>query len=429
MMHQGEHIKRLILADKMPTFLSRVERINEKLKSGGLPIIKITHGDSTIRAIDVPGFGAARLPMVEIMITREATSLSAGAVQLLAKTTIDASLGTGALQHRTYGELTAEQRERVEHPANPAACDHCTSNRNRAYIFTLNTPGGVMRVGGGCMKDFMGFDMTRWAGALNDVIEEAEKLSQITFSEVNEHEVIPLRLFLGEAVKLVAEHGYQKRETGFPTGEMAFEICQALICDNVETESPEVKDRVSAVIDYIKDSEYREKDKHLDYFVNLRTMVNVGHLTLKQANLIASAVASLDRHQGALRKEEEHRGIAETFVGQPKDRLVLKNLKLHSVSPGSNMYGATTTFRMTDENGAYYQWKAAGIFDMEAGGTVNLIGTIKHERFYSGFYKKEICCNSLSRCQFLTPEEVLALESKKPRKKSAAPSVDKSPAP
>lgn len=418
-MHQGAYIKRQVLADKLPILMARVARINEKLKAGALPAIEVTHGASSIVDVYIPGAGNARLPMVEVLIAREAPSSSAGYVQLLAKTTIDASLGTRALQHRTFGELTPEQRERVEKPENPAACDHCTSNRNRAYIFTLNTPGGVMRVGGGCLKDFMGFDMSRWAGSLNEVIEESEKLSQITFKEVNEHEVIPLRLFLGESIKQIAAHGYQKREFGFPTGEAAFQACQALICENIENEDPEHSDQVSAVIDYIKDSEFRDEDKHRDYFVNLRTMVGVGHLTRKQSNLIASSVVALQRYHAELRKAEAHKGVAETFVGNPKDRLLLKNLKLDAVLSGSNMYGFTTTFRMTDENGAFYQWKASGHYDATPGTTINLTGTVKHEKFYSNWYKKEVCCNSLSRCVILTPEEVLELEKKKSPKKKA----------
>jgi hypothetical protein len=426
-MHQGSYITRSILADKMPILLAKVGRINEKLKAGALPIIEIKYGLSYITSINIPGTGTARLPMVEVSIAREAPSHAKGFVQLLAKTTIDPSLGTSALLHRTYGDLTPEQRERVEKPENPDACDHCTSNRKRSYIFTLDTPGGVMRVGNGCLKEFVGFDMSRWAGALNDVIEVTDKLSEITFNEVNEHEVIPLRLFLSEAVKHVASHGYQKRDTGYPTGEMAFQVCQALICDNVEDEEPEHRDQVSAIIDYIKDSEYRVNDKHQDYFVNLRTMVNLGHLTLKQSNLIASAVVSQTRYQAELRKAELNRGMAEAFVGEPKERLLLKDLKVEAVLHGHNDYGYTTTFMMTDINGAFYQWRASGQHDMAAGGTISIIGTVKHENFYSNWYKKEVCCNSLSHCKFLTPEELLNMENKKPRKKSATPGLDHSP--
>lgn len=427
-MHQGAFIERQIMAEKLPRLMARIDKINEKLKSGALPLIAVEYGAAQIRAVNIPGNGIASLPMIDVRIAREADSPSAGFAQLLAKTTIDSSLGTSAMQHRTYGELTAEQRQLVQDPPNPAACDHCTSNRNRAYIFTLNTPGGLMRVGGGCLKDFMGFDMARWAGALNEVIEETDRVAQISFSEVNEHEVIPIRMFLGEAITHIAKHGYHKRETGAPTGEMAFELCQALVCENVDAEPPELSQRVSQVIDYIKDSENRSEDKHKDYFVNLRTMVEVGYLTRRQSNLIASAVASLQRHEAELAKKDEYKGVGLNFIGQPKERLLLKNLKLEAVIPGSNNYGSTTTFKMIDDAGNLFQWKATGVFDIEAGGTINLVGTVKHEEFYSSWYRKVVLYNTLSRCQILTPEEVLEFETKKPRKKSAA-SMDNSPSP
>ena len=422
-MHQGAYITRKVLAEKLPPLLSKVERVNEKLKAGGLPIIQVTHGAAAITDVNIPGTGTARLPMIEITIAREAPSPTAGYVQLLAKSTIEKHLGAETLQHRTYGDLTDEQRERVEKPANAAACDHCTSNRNRSYIFTLDTPGGIMRVGNGCLKLFLGFEMSRWATALNEVIEEADKLSKISFREVNENEVIPLRLFLSEAIKQIALSGYQKRETGYPTGEMTFQTCQALICEDPDpAEDPGLRDQVSDVINYIKDSEYRESDKNKDYFVNLRTMIDVANLTRRQANLVASAIPSFTRYQAEIQRAEANKGFAETFIGEVGERMLFKNLTVKSVKLGSNDYGYTTTFWMTNEEGAYFKWKASGHYEMEEGGSISVSGSIKeHDKFHSSWYGKEVMCNILTRCKILSPEDVLALESKKPRKKRAAP--------
>jgi hypothetical protein len=428
-MHPGGYIIREILADRLPILLKKIARVNEKLKAGALPLIEVTHEFNHITNVKVVGAGTVKLPMARVLIAREAPSAATGYVQLLAKTTIEASLGSAAMQHRTYGEITPEQRERIQNPKEAGACDHCTSNRQRSYIFTLNTPGGTMRVGGGCLKDFMGFDMSRWTNSLNEVIDEAERLSHITFKEINEHEVIPVRMFLGEAIKHVATHGYRNRDSGYPTGGLTFEICQALIDEREsEMEEPEMEDQVSAVIGYIKNSVNRPEDINKDYFVNLRTMLDVGYLTQNQANLIASSVASFHRFEADLAKKAANSTVGVNFIGTQKERLVLKDLRIEGVYPDHGQYGTTSKFTFIDADNNVYQWKASGFFEPEIGRVVTVQGTVKeHSTFFTKMYGKEVNCTVLTHCKFLTPEDVLALESKKPRKKSAAPVSEVSP--
>jgi len=421
-MNLNEHIIRDILVSKLPYFETRLSKINEKLKSGGLPPIEVINHGAHLRRMDLPGGGIVKLPMVTLSIVRAAPSPTAQRVQVLAKTTLELvkKLDSDGMLHKTYGTLTDEERDIVQNPANPSGCDHCSSNRNRAYIFTLKTPGGVMRVGGGCLKEYVGFDMSRWTNSLNEVIADADKFAEVSFREMSENEIIPLRLFLSIAHKLIEKDGYRNRDMGESTGAQAFMLAQAAVGSGAEREDPEDTVAVDEVLTFIKGSIHREQDAQLDYFVNLRTMAQVGYLTTKQANLLASAPQAYIRYLRDLaRKEEErkrHEGTSHVginFIGEKKQRMLLEDLSVSYVKPDSNEYGAFTKICFLDPSGNHFTWKASGVIDVEVGQTVQLVGTVvEHQNFYSKTYGKHINDNKISRCQILTLEEVLEARAK-----------------
>lgn len=419
-MNLDEHIIRDILTSKLPNFLARLEKINTKLKSGGLPPIEIVNHGSHTRPVTLQGRGIVNLPMATISILRQAPSPSAQRVQVLAKTTLDSRLSSEAMTHKTYGNLTDEERNVIHHHPDPGACDHCSSKRNRAYIFTLKTPGGLMRVGGGCLTDFVGFDMSRWANSLNEVIESADKYAEVTFREMADNEVIPLRLFLSIANNLIEENGYRNRDMGESTGEQAFFLSQSAISGGMEREDPEHTVAVDQVLTFIKNSVHREQDAHSDYFVNLRTMADVGYLTTRQANLMASAPQAYRRYLRDLARQEEERKrlegsshIGMNFIGEKKQRMLFEDVVVSYVKPDSNFYGAFTKICFLDAAGNHFTWKASGVIEAEVGQTLQVLGTITdHESYYSKTYGKEIKDNKISRCQMLSVEEVLETRTK-----------------
>lgn len=419
-MKLDEHIIRDILVSKLPNFMARLEKINAKLKSGGLPVIEIVNHGSHYRTMDLKSRGMVKLPMATISILRQAPSPTAQRVQVLAKTTLDSRLSSEAMTHKTYGNLTDEERNIIQHHPDPGACDHCSSKRNRAYIFTLKTPEGIMRVGGGCLTDFVGFDMSRWSNALNEVIESADRYAEINFREMAENEVIPLRLFMSIANNLIERDGYRNRDMGESTGSQAFLLSQSAISSGMEGEDPEDTAAVDEVLTFIKTSVHREQDAQSDYFVNLRTMADVGYLTSRQANLMASAPQAYRRHQRDLARKEEERKknegashIGNNHIGQKKQRMLLEDVVVSYVHSDTNFYGAFTKICFLDPAGNHFTWKASGIIEVEVGQTLQVLGTINdQDSFYSKTYGKEIKDNKISHCRMLTVEEVLDTRTK-----------------
>lgn len=424
-MNLDEHIIKDILVSKLPHLEARITKINEKLKSGGMPLIEFVNHGAHNRLMDLQGRGKVTLPMVTVSISRSTPSPTAQRVQVLAKTTLDPNLTSKLMLHKTYGALSPDEREIITDPEKsgrlPGGCDHCSSNRNRSYIFTLKTPGGVMRIGGGCLKAFVGFDLSRWTNYLNEAIQEVEKYSEVTFKEISENEIIPLRVFIAIANTLVTRDGYRSRDMGYSTGSEAYALAQAAVESGAKREDPEDTQAVDEILTFIKTSIHREQDAHNDYFMNLRTMVDVNYMTSKQANLLASAPQSYKRHlQDIARKEEERRRqegtdhIGRNFVGKIKDRKLFEDLTVVYVRPDfDERFGASTKICMVDSVGNYFTWKASGSIEIEANEVVQVLGTItKHETYYSKTYGREINDNKISRCQFLTPEEVLETRKK-----------------
>lgn len=423
-MQHFEPITRDILATKVHQFEEKVSKINERLKGAGLPKIEIKVVGTSQRPIDVAGRGTALLPITTIAISRQASSQTTGLVQVLAKSDLNPALDSvaeNAATHRTYGTLTEEERQLVQNPPNPRACDHCNSNRPRSYIYTLKTESGLMRVGGGCLKEFVGFDMPRWATALNDVIEAADKFTEITFREQEENQIVPIRVFLAFAHTLIQRDGYRNRDYDFSTGMEAMTLAREAVAAGAEREELSDTPIVDDLVAFIKTSIHRSDVAQNDYFVNLRTLADVGYLTYKQANLVASAPQAyanyqiqLARQAAELAKQQGNSHIGLNFVGKIKDRTLLEDLKVvFTKAEHDDRFGSSTRINFVDPKGNYFSWKASGVIEVEVGQTLQVLGTItRHDTYFSKTYGREIKDNKISRCSFLTPEEVLETKAK-----------------
>lgn len=421
-----------ILQDRMPTLQSKIDKLNEKLKAAGAPLITLKLGEPEVRRIDPEGNGDY-MPVRRVEVSREVLA-PIGRIELLAATKIDPT--TQFMEHRTFTKLTRAEDEKVRSPIAPCFCDHCETNRLRIYIYTLKTPEGVSRVGSGCLDSFAGFSMSKWQEAYKAAVKTVEEIEAITFTDAQEHTVIPVDLFLREAVVQIEANGYRNGYSGgYHTGGETFTVLRAKLKEIEDGEieySPQTVKKADEIKAFIISSQLNPVKRADDYYSNLRALLDFGHLTHRQAGLLASSVISHEKEMRQVQEQAKMAGVANAFYGSPKDKVKLKNLKVDGVYPKDGQWGPKTEIVMYDEQGHMFKWNATGLFDLKKGQTVHLTGTLaKHENWTSHKLGKEMFQNTVSHCKFHSLEEIEALivtpvKVKKPRK---ARELDDSPSP
>lgn len=423
---------RYILQDRIPTLQSKIDKINEKLKAAGAPLIALKVGAPEISRIDVNGEGDY-LPVQKVEISREVMA-PIGRIELLAATKVDPT--TQFMEHRTFTKLTREEDEKVRSPVAPCFCDHCETNRLRIYIFTLKTPEGVSRVGSGCLDSFTGFNMSKWQDGYRNAVKAVEEIEVITFTEAQQHAIMPVELFLKEAIEQIGSNGYSAGYSGnYNTGLEAFSALRAKLKDVESGEiqySPATVKKTQEVMYFIRTSDANPARRVDDYFSNLRALLQYGHLTHRQAGLLASSVISFDKEVKQVQERAKHSTRGNEFVGQVKDKLLLKNLVVDGAYIKDGEWGPKTEIDLYDDKGIYYRWNATGVVELEKGETVHVAGTLsKHSQFYSNKFGKEMFQNNITRCKFHTLDEIeeLIATPVKVKKTRKAKEIDESPSP
>lgn len=426
--------KRYVLQTRMPLLQQRIDAINEKLKAAKAPLIEMSITGPFVQRIHF-GLYSRLLPVMKVELNRELDGPK-GEVKVLALSTVDKT--TQWMEHKTFTKLTPEQDVQVRLTDTPCLCDHCGTNRIRVYMYTLETQDGIKRVGSGCVDEFAGLSIRSWQAAYQKAEESIEKYSDIDFSVVDDHSVVPVLEFLKESIMHVKEHGYLTfNETGRSSG---FEAFQAL-GDRMDAEGesptypPEVVAKAKAVRDHILTSAADPLRRDKDYWCNLISLVEYGHLTMRQSSLLCSSIKSYETHLSKMALPVQGAALANEHFGTEGERIPLKNLQVASAYADEGRYGWQTKITFYDEKNRLFEWNAAGRIDLKAGETVHLVGTLgKHETFESKKYEKIMYKNTLKRCKFHSLEEIDEIIEKakspklKRRAKEPTPEVETQPA-
>jgi len=413
--------ERYILVDRLQLLQQRIDKINEKLANSKAPLIQMTVSEPEIRRMNL-GVGTRMLPVVKVALVRELTGPK-GEVKMLALSTVDKT--TQWMSHKTFTKLTPEQDEQVRLTDTPCLCDHCGTNRIRIYMYTLETEDGIKRIGSGCVDEFAGLQIRGWQAAYQKAIESIEQFSEIDFSMADDHSVVPVMDYLKEAIMQINEIGYMTRTNhGRSTAAEAFTaLGQKMDLEGGSPSYPAATvDKASEVRDYILKSEADPSKRDEDYWKNLRSLIQFGHLTIRQASLLCSSVKSYESHLSKLQSVVEGAELANEYFGNKGERTPLKNLTISYIDPKyDGKFGPTTKITMYDEKNHLFEWRAAGLFDLKKGDVVHLVGTIDdQETFESKKYNKTMHKNILKRCKFHTLEEIdeLIEAAKNPKPKS-----------
>lgn len=431
-MRLKENEERFILESALPLLRAKIDKINEKLQTAKVPLISMTAGEPHIRKFR-SGMFFGGLPVVKVELSRAVTA-PIGEVKVLALTKVDNK--TEFMEHKTFTKLTPEQDEKIRLPEAPCLCEHCNRNQPRVYIYTLETPDGVKRVGSGCVEGYTGFNFKIWQAAYEKAVEAVDKYVEIDFAAVQAHSVLPVDAFMCEVALQTEKFGYQTRaDHGISTGQESFSEL-TLKLDALEAGEysypREIIELVEKVKDFFRETEFDVAKRDIDYYANLRALMQFGHLTTRQASLLGSTIVHYQSQMAKKATVKAGQELGNEFFGTVKDRIPLKNLKVDSVWTDHGQFGLTTKITMFDDKNRMFVWKASGGFDVKSGDVVHLVGTIaKHETWYSKKLGKDMHENSLQRCKFHTLEEIdeliSAANSPKAKRKAKAPAQELQP--
>jgi hypothetical protein len=402
-------------AARLDRFIAHVSRLNDKLKANGAPILEYECSNTSI--LRYPDGNL--YPVIQVSLKRNLDA-PVGQVELISMSKVN--LVTEVMSHKTYRDLTKQERLAVEHPAGACLCDHCETVRPRVYMYTLKTHEGIKRVGSGCLDKYTGLDYKRWIDAYQNATNEIDKLREMDFTEAVHHAVHPASTFLCEAIELIESTGFKPKSYGAScTGHIAFENLIAKSSDLNETiaeYSHQVSAKAREVLDFLLETEFDPKRSGSDYHNNMKLVAEFGYLTRDQAPLLASSVVAYHEHEIQKQKSLEQSHIGRLHIGASAEKVILEDLTVEYVQRREGRYGESTELRFLDQSGNLIKWKASGRKDLVAGEKINLKGTVAdHEEWYSSKYSKLVACTKLKNCKILSDVDLKKAKETPEKKK------------
>lgn len=410
-MIQATTIKEIsIPTERLDALMARIERINEKLKTSGAPLIQIEVLDQKMDKVK-SGVAAGMVSMTKLQVIRHVES-DKGQVRVLAVSHLN-NLNNGFETHRFYDRLTDAQIDRVTSPEkSPNFCDHCETVRLRSKMYTVQVGDKISRVGTSCLDEFAGMKLMPWARAMEEADKALEQFSELSPEVMRRIVTVPVDLFLEEVFKIRENNAsYDELVTHEYHRALATEAYLSASVkiqnDDEEPASEQIREKVAQVKQFIMRTEIDPEKRSIDYFLNLRNLLKHGYVSTGEIALLTSSIRSMERDIELKRKKEQNKNLGNRFVGEIKERLVLKNLIVESVYVKDGEYGYVTDIKFRDSENNFFSWRASGYFDLEVGSTVHLVGTVKnHEKWESKKYAKTIFDNQITRCKIMSEEEI-----------------------
>lgn len=292
-------------------------------------------------------------------------------------------VGDGMVVRRAPGTNEIElDREKIV----PGECDHCgtTRRRNATFIVRHAATGETKQVGATCIKDFTGWDgrpVFISESSVEDELSGVWGRFDATFQEPTTSTV------LAAAIAIVDTYGYQRGSTS----ELVFDLLYGTtkhaqeLRANIRVVGPErVDEVVSTILAQEPDSEYME---------NLHAILRSGAVSWRHRRLTVSAVAAYQRIIG---RDQERKARVDAWIGERGQRLpvtgrVTKVVTLDGYMP--NTYSRLVVIE-TDQGTVKTFTTAQWAWDVERGGEVSLVGTVKDHEEYEG--RKETVMTRLS---------------------------------
>lgn len=153
-------------------------------------------------------------------------------------------------------------------------------------------------------------------------------------------------------------------------------------------------EEAQAILDFITSDEFKGSS---EYVINLKAIAACESVSSRNEALLASAVGAYRRHQGQVAERATRPEVIEEFVGQPKDKVEVKDLTVTGHRLIDSQYGTTHLYTFLAADGHRYKWFSSNGQGWSEGDKIEgLKGTVKGHDEYNG-HKSTV----LTRCKAL----------------------------
>lgn len=265
------------------------------------------------------------------------------------------------------------------------ACDHCGTSRDRKATIILRSreTQEFVQVGKGCLKEYTGVSMSRYAMFLSffDKVEEYVEMCEQdkTVRVQRQYQVDDI---LEQTIEEVNKNGYVSRNLANETGKdsTAYTVCNILWgCKNIMTgELLNSRYKVSSTtkkhVEEIKKfyAEY-EDISGSDYIKNLQLLLKCKWVKANDVGLVVSAKGMYERLLN--QQKEAQQKVKSEFAGNEGDKIAFIGKPI-CVYSDYNEYGKFYIYKIVVEEGKHiFSWKTQKSLDREKEYSFN--GTIK----------------------------------------------------
>ena len=290
-------------------------------------------------------------------------------------------------------------------------CDHCKTQRYRNKTFiVLHDDGRELRVGSGCIKDFLGHKNAE------QILNHAKSLAFLDFNDYKDPSIgmgytpdeFPVVDVMAYAAKHIRVHGWTSKGKAAEWGTMPtsahvdtdFEDLNCGRGGRVEKPSEADVELAKAALAWI--SEFDLKDPAIqDYIYNCGLIAKTSMARYWEFGLVCSIVASYQNHLLKLTEQTLEKKTSDWVgeVGQKKFEVDVTFLKEWGFS---GQWATVYIMKFVDADGNIFIWKTASPVSVKAGDKLKLVGTIKaHDEKYDTKqtvmtrckYKLLVACN------------------------------------
>ena len=323
-----------------------------------------------------------------------------------------------SVEHTEKGNIFAKAMTDVEIPAryrtSKPTCEHCNSNRSRAYTFiVMNTITGEFKmVGKSCLMDFthgLSASTAAWFTSLKTIFQEAEE-APIGSGGWGERYFDTTEV-LSYAAETIRKFGYvrsnndncnqtsTKQRTidflcvdkgmtrGWPENEIK-RVMREMEQVKFNPESTEIKELVTAALAWIGG-----QDATNDYLHNLKTACSLKFSPWSRIGMLVSLFPTYDRElEIQTRKAEaeaKSKKEAQTskHIGNIGERIHFAVQSVKCLTSWETTFGyyPTTTYlyKIVDAEGNIFTWKTSNIID-DDNIPQSVVGTVKEHTEFRG---------------------------------------------
>ena len=401
---------------KIEVFQKRISKMSNKAKKLGLEPFKVEYISEEVVEV---AHNKKKYNLSYTTVTVEGEAPQIEGYNLIAM--LERFNGENIVKRFSFtDEQLAEKQISFEQLAHRTTeCNHCNSNRARKYIMVLENveTGEIIQVGKACLKDYTSsnYSAEQIASYYEDfnIIYELENVDETFLGGLTSYQMYyDLDEVMALSIEFIETKGYANSSSFMPTKQHVFNYMfernkhkDYREMDNTDVLIEKHTEKIQATKEFFKS----EKANN-DYTHNLKILLDSSKIEARHFGYVVSAYASFKKAMEKLdgtwekvkaqrelerneREREQAEKLASEFVGEIGKRDTFK-LTFTNHLVFENMYGVSYMYFFKDENGNVFLWTTNKDLEIEKGGEIEIVGTIKDHKVY-----RDVKQTVITRCK------------------------------